>query len=150
MNSSYTELRLEKSQPSLFRRLAAIVYDLILLIALLFVFAGLWISITPSDSALRLWGLRVIYIALPMIFYMYFWTSKGQTLGMTTWRLKLRSIDGKTPNLKQQFIRLVVAAISALCLGLGYLWMLVDKNNLTWHDRISGTWLEQLPKPEKK
>jgi uncharacterized RDD family membrane protein YckC len=33
----------------------------------------------------------------------------------------------------------MAALLSISCGGLGYLWALVDKERLTWHDRISGT-----------
>ncbi|MEJ1377571.1 MAG: RDD family protein, partial [Candidatus Sedimenticola sp. (ex Thyasira tokunagai)] len=38
------------------------------------------------------------------------------------------------------------AIISWLALGLGFLWLLVDRKNRTWHDRLSGTRLIMLEK----
>jgi uncharacterized RDD family membrane protein YckC len=36
-----------------------------------------------------------------------------------------------------------------LCLGLGFLWVLYDRDKLAWHDRLSGTRLVRLPKEQK-
>jgi uncharacterized RDD family membrane protein YckC len=52
--------------------------------------------------------------------------------GPITWALALK--------------RFVTAWLSLLCLGLGFLWVLYDRDKLAWHDRLSGTKLIQLPK----
>ncbi|RFQ09807.1 hypothetical protein D0N87_30040, partial [Pseudomonas sp. ATCC 13867] len=36
------------------------------------------------------------------------------------------------------------------CLGLGFLWMLWDKNKRTWHDRYSESVVIQIPKAVRK
>ena len=46
-------------------------------------------------------------------------------------------------------IRCLGALLSAACLGLGYLWKLVDRNHRYWHDYLSGTRLVLLPKRGK-
>ena len=73
----------------------------------------------------------------------------GQTLGMQAWRIKLVAIDGSKLRFSQALLRCLGAAISAGCLGLGYLWKLVDRNNRYWHDYLSGTELELLPKSSR-
>ncbi len=37
------------------------------------------------------------------------------------------------------FVRILVANISLLCFGLGFLWMLWDPKSQTWHDKAAGT-----------
>lgn len=135
-----------QAKPGILRRLAAILYDSLLILALLILLAFIWVGISRTFDIPAAWGLRIIAIGLLMGFYWFFWAKKGQTLGMTTWRLKIRSNRGGQPNNKQLIIRLLSAGLSIACLGLGFLWMLVDKDKLTWHDRISNTWLELLPK----
>jgi len=84
-------------------------------------------------------------------FFSAFWLKSGQTLGMQAWRIKLvRSSDGETATPGQALLRCGGALLSAACLGLGYLWCLVDRNRRCWHDYLSGTQLILLPKPEKK
>jgi len=43
-------------------------------------------------------------------------------------------------------IRVAGAYLSALALGLGYLWILLDPDRLSWHDRLSSTRLVILSK----
>lgn len=128
--------------PSLWRRLAAIFYDSWLV-------AALWLLGATADTFIRA-GLGVgtegyhlplqLYILLaPMGFFGWFWIHGGQTLGMRAWRLKLLSSDGTTPDLRQSLIRYAGALLSCLAFGLGYLWILFDRDGLAWHDRLSRT-----------
>jgi uncharacterized RDD family membrane protein YckC len=47
---------------------------------------------------------------------------------------------------RQALIRFLVAILSWGACGLGVLWILVDKDKRTWHDRASGTRVVVLPK----
>lgn len=44
----------------------------------------------------------------------------------------------------------MIAIASWLCLGLGFLWMLWDKDKRTWHDRYSESQVVRLPKNTHK
>ena len=82
-------------------------------------------------------------------FFCIFWRKSGQTLGMQAWRIKLVDFDGGTPSLPKAVVRCVGAALSMACLGLGYLWCLIDRKKRYWHDYLSRTELILLPKREK-
>ncbi len=95
----------------------------------------------------------ILPILLPVVifvFFVTFWRSSGQTLGMQTWRIKIINEDGGRISVKQGLIRFASAALSWLCLGMGYWWMLWDKDKLTWHDRLSKSRIVILPKPKKR
>ena len=47
---------------------------------------------------------------------------------------------------RQSLIRYVGAWLSLLALGLGYLWILIDRDGLAWHDRLSNTRLVMVRK----
>ena len=79
-------------------------------------------------------------------FFSIFWLKSGQTLGMQAWRIKLVRCDGGNISLKDCVVRCLGALLSALCLGLGYLWCLFDSEKRSWHDRLSNTELQLLPK----
>ena len=133
--------------PSLWRRLAAIFYDSWLIAALwllgatadTFVRAGLGLSSEGNHLPLQLY-----LVLAPMAFFGWFWTHGGQTLGMRAWRLKLLDCRGAKVNLRQSLIRCVAALLSMLAFGLGYLWILFDREGLAWHDRLSDTRLVML------
>jgi len=128
------------SHCSLWRRLAAIAYDLLLLIAILFVATIPLLIINRGHSIAAGDPVYTLYLTIVIfLFYGWFWTHGGQTLGMRAWRVKVQTRDGRTLSWGQSFVRLTAATISWLVLGLGFVWSLFDKDKLTWHDRISET-----------
>jgi len=134
-------------------------YDTLLVLPLIMVSVALFMFVRDllwgpavDDSAAQLQPHMVQLVALVCTtgFFCAFWLKSGQTLGMQAWRIKLVNFSGDTPSAMQGITRCVAAVLSAVCLGLGYLWCLVDRNGRYWHDYISGTELILLPKPEKK
>ncbi len=141
--------------PGLPRRLAAIVYDSLLILPIIMaavaVATGVAVLVTGdsgnSDYSATLPAIVVRLLALTCVvgFYGYFWRKRGQTLGMQAWRIRLRSLDGNQVTLLQVLLRCFGALLSAAPLGLGYLWCLVDRRGRSWHDYLSRTELELLP-----
>ena len=140
----------------LWRRVAAMVYDSFLLFALslgytavhLFIKAELFgterIRSAHAGAAGDIF-LFVGVITCIFLFFYWFWTRNGQTLGMQSWRLHVEQPDGRNITAKQVAIRLLIAPLSLLCLGVGYAWCLSGKKQC-WHDIISGTRVVVLPK----
>jgi uncharacterized RDD family membrane protein YckC len=132
---------------SLRRRFAAIVYDSLLVFALMFLATLPFVAarqgepVAVGDAAYRLTLLLVVYI-----FFVGFWTRVGRTLGMQSWGLRLEAEDGGRPGYRQASIRFLSAILSWLPAGLGFWWQLWDKDRLCWHDRLSGTRLRYYPK----
>ena len=136
----------------LWRRLAAMIYDCFLVISLCFLVGfinlGLQMRIYGSaqlkqitDSGQSLGG-PVFYLALLLTifsFFSYFWTRKGQTLGMQAWRLQVLNSNGQLITLKQSFLRFVVAVPSVLLGFAGMLWVLWSNNNKSWQDHASNS-----------
>lgn len=136
----------------LMRRLAAIVYDTLLLVALAMVATGLLLPLTGGEAidasshpALGA-AYRAVLVGIVIAFYGLFWTRRGQTLGMQSWRLKVERQDGGPLNWSDVLRRLAAALLSALVLGLGFLWILVDPGKRAWHDMLSGTRVVLVPK----
>jgi uncharacterized RDD family membrane protein YckC len=63
------------------------------------------------------------------------------TPGMWYAGIGLCTIDGYIPNRAQRWRRLAALPLSVMPLGLGLAWSLFDEDRLTWHDRLSGTYL---------
>lgn len=132
------------------RRLAAILYDSLLVTSLLFLVTLPFVAarggeaVEPSDN--RIYQLALV--AVVYVFFVGYWTTRGRTLGMQSWGLQLQSADGAPPTLGQASVRFVVAIVSWGALGLGFLWQLWDRERLTWHDRASGTRLVYYPKAD--
>jgi uncharacterized RDD family membrane protein YckC len=143
------------ASPSLWRRLAAILYDTTLVAAVLLMAMAL--VVVPIDmffgsenfdaSSLRSNPLYLAYLFCIMVgFHILFWMRGGQTLGMKAWRLKVVRDDGEPLKLKDALLRYFAAILSWIALGLGFIWILFNEDGLAWHDRISKTRLVILEK----
>ncbi len=135
----------------LLRRMAAIVYDTLLILACMFLVTIPFISARDGDPVEV--DENLAYQAVLMLvlyaFFTGFWTHSGRTLGMQSWGLQLETQDGRLPSLSAATIRFFAALISWAPLGLGFFWQLWDKEHLTWHDRLSRTRLVFYPKIKK-
>ena len=122
---------------SYFRLFAACVYELLLLIALWFISA--WIFIALFGDATHSYKRLILQVFLWLVTGAYFvwcWSKSGQTLAAQTWKIKLVNRTRTTLSVKEAIIRYVLASLSALVFGLGFLWAFVDKNRLYLHDRL--------------
>ena len=139
------------SPPGLLRRLGAMAYDALLLLALLMMlsYPYVWLTggVKPGLFVKTLYQLYLL--AICFLFYGGFWVRGGQTLGMRSWRIKLVRQDGGPITWMIAVKRFAYALLSLICLGLGFLWVLYDRDKLTWHDRWSETRLVRLPKEQK-
>lgn len=132
----------------LLRRMAAMLYDTLLILACLFLVTIPFIAARGGEPV-EVDG-NLVYQAVVMLviytFFAGFWTRSGRTLGMQSWGLQLETRDGNLPSLSAATIRFFAALISWAPLGLGFFWQLWDKEHLTWHDRLSRTRLVHYPK----
>lgn len=140
-----------RPSPGLLRRLAAILYDTFLVLPLIMLLTALLMGISsvmgqnPDEQLLSPWIVRGLAVTCCTGFFVAFWLKGGQTLGMQAWRIKLVAQPGRQLTLGRGLLRCAAAALSAGCLGLGYLWCIFDTQGRSWHDHISGTELELLP-----
>jgi uncharacterized RDD family membrane protein YckC len=65
----------------------------------------------------------------------------GTTPGMMIRGLQVTTFSGEEPTLRHLLLRASGYLLSAGTLFLGFLWALWDEDELTWHDRLSGTYL---------
>ncbi|MBE9515559.1 MAG: RDD family protein [Proteobacteria bacterium] len=141
----------QTQKPGLLIRLLAIIYDCLLLIALLMIATLPYIMIIggPPQSLTARLGLQLYLLVIIVGFFGWFWTHGGQTLGMRSWRLKLVTNNGDKLGWTVVFKRLFGALLSATAVGLGYIWIVFDPQQRSWHDILSGTHLIRLPKKKK-
>lgn len=135
------------------RRLAAGVYDMLVLAGVLF-FAAFPLPLIPEDVrtvlAVRL-GVQAYLLAVIVLYFAGLWVHSGQTVGMRAWRLKLLDrAHGHTPGWPTALRRLLLAVLAWAPLGAGVLWAWLDRDGLAWHDRLTRTRLVVLPVPPPK
>ena len=131
------------------RRLGAMLYDSLLVIALMFMATIPFIAVRggdPVESGSFLYQATMLGTA--WAFFAGFWTWRGRTLGMQSWRLQLETVSGDRPALGAATLRFFAAIASIVPAGLGIWWQLLDKDGLAWHDRLSGTRLRYYPKED--
>ena len=111
-------------------RLAAVLYDGLLIIAINAILAAILIGIaTPAEVAakhqavvlpdwFRHFILFPAMVLMTWVFYGYFWRKTGQTLGMQTWRLKVVKPNGQLLSWSDAFGRCAAAMILPTICGL--------------------------------
>ncbi|MBT8419718.1 MAG: RDD family protein [Gammaproteobacteria bacterium] len=139
------------SRPAgLLRRFGAMFYDGLILFAIIIcahlplqVFLGTAV-ILPGDT----WhtAYQGYLLGVCFLYFGWCWTHGGQTLGMRTWRIYLRNKGNGDLSWGQSLIRFLCAILSWSVFGAGFLWALVDRERMTWHDRLSGTVLMFIPR----
>lgn len=81
--------------PGLRRRLAAFLYEGVLLFGVLMVAGLVYGPLTQQRHALKgMLGLQVVVVLVMGLYFVWFWTHGGQTLAMKTWRIRLQMADG--------------------------------------------------------
>lgn len=122
---------------SLIKQLAAMLYDSLLIFAVLFLAAALALVLNRGE-AIESSAIFNLYLLFTLFtYYAWFWRKSGQTLGMRVWKIRIVSEFGGNPSWGTSYLRLLFALLSIACLGLGYLWRLFKP--YTWHDKLSQT-----------
>ena len=140
-------------KPGLLRILAAIFYDFWLI-------AAIWLIGTTVDAFIRnalmnhvgdgnYLVLQIYLILGPWLFFAWFWMHGCQTLGMRSWRIKVVDLKGEPITKSASIKRYLASLLSWAALGLGFLWILFDKENRSWHDLLSNTRLVMVQKRKK-
>ncbi|KAA0013147.1 RDD family protein [Billgrantia pellis] len=142
------------------RRLGAMLYDAFLVAAIwvligvlqvAFVRLGLGLDAEQvGQGVLQRLTLQLALLVGAFLFFAFFWMRGGMTLGMQAWRLRVQTRSGHSLTLRQSLVRYVMAWLSLLAFGLGYLWVLFDTERRSWSDIASGTRVVVLPKPDRR
>ena len=139
------------------RRLAALLYDGFLVVAIWMVL-GYLIQFAFGTDTNQLIDGRVVtdplqdaviffmMVSTAFGFYAWFWARSGQTLGMIAWRLPTQRPDGSLLTLPQSALRFVLAWPNFFILGIGFFWLLVNRQRGTLHDRMSNTRVVLVPR----
>lgn len=104
-----------------------------------------WIFLNPRLPGFYFYSFSVLLVCLA---YPAIATAMdGRTLGKYAAGVIVLQADGTIVPLPSSVVRTLSAVLSALPLGLGFLWALWDENGETWHDKISGTYAFRYQDP---
>jgi len=125
--------------PALARRLAAALYEALLVVALMFIATFPFLAF--FGDATHGWRRHLLQAWIVFVvgaYFVWFWR-RGQTLPMKTWHLRLVRFDGAPVGTGRAVHRYALAILGSAALGLGFLWALVDRDRQFLHDRLAGT-----------
>jgi uncharacterized RDD family membrane protein YckC/cytoskeletal protein CcmA (bactofilin family) len=113
--------------------------------------AGFWKRLLADLLDFILLGLLVPFLGkgfLPVavVYFVALWTWRGTTIGSLLLRLKIVRTDGSPMTFAVALVRSLSSFFSLLVLGLGFLWAGWDREKQSWHDKIAGTVVVQMPK----
>jgi uncharacterized RDD family membrane protein YckC len=126
-------------------RLLAGVVDFSLIAGALFgaaMLASTRVQVLPSVKTMEVASAAGL-AALTALYLAFFLTVCKATPGMKYANLHIRTLDGHVPTRAGHFRRFGALLLSLVPLGLGAIWALFDEHHLSWHDRLSGTYLHQ-------
>lgn len=146
------------------RRMACWLYEGMLLFGVVFIAAYLFSTLTQTRHALdNRHGLQAFVFLVFGIYFVWLW-SKGQTLAMKTWHIRVTDLNGHTPSqgraLKRYlwswlwfmpplaaawWFELSAAEVLVLIVGWVVIWALLSRlhpRQQFWHDALAGTQLQ--------
>ena len=132
---------IKRKPVGLLRRLGAMTYDTLLLCGIVIIAAIPPVlinggSINNGDGAMSLKELLFFcyWFGLIFLFYGWFWTHGGQTIGMVAWKHRIETTSGQPVSWQQSFVRAAAALF-----GLSNLSIYLNEERRGWHEKLSGT-----------
>lgn len=123
-----------------FLRLGALLIDFILLAFLLmFVSQFMPRALQFNNGPGGLFLAMIVYSAI-------MWKLKGTTIGGIVCSLKVVRIDNREIDWPTAIVRSLGCLLSFVVAGLGFIWVAIDSDRQSWHDKIAGTTVVVVPK----
>ena len=129
---------------NLFRRLASIFYDGVLVVAIVIITSLPFYSFNVEESFLLKLTMQLYFYLIIKYFFVWFWVNSAATLGMKSWKIKIVDINGNNISYKKAIVRFNASILSISIFGLGFLISLFRKDKKCLHDIISRTQLIKI------
>lgn len=154
----------------LWRRLAANLYDALLLLAI-WMCGGLLVVLLRGEAVPPLtWWFEIYLAALAFGYFGWSWVRGGQTLGMRAWRIRVRRCDGQALGWGRAALRFVAGSLVVAALAYGFwaargagpgpgvgaallllgatsiLWAAIDRRHRAWFDLAADTEVVLVPR----
>jgi uncharacterized RDD family membrane protein YckC len=121
------------------RRIAALAYDILVAVAVLLIATLLVMPFAPKGGFPPHHPIFQMYLLIVLfLFHAWCWKSRGQTIGMVAWNMRIVSTKNRyTLTWTQCAIRFTTGILSFLLLGLGFFYALFNKHKKTIYDSLS-------------
>lgn len=135
-----TDSAIASPTASLRTRLAAMIYELLLVVAVVFIASFVFIRFSgDSQSGWKHVLFQIYLLGILFAYFSTFWLRSGQTLAMKTWRIKLVDRGGALITLQRAALRFVLALFGLALGGISIIWALFDADRQFLHDRLAKT-----------
>ena len=123
-------------------RVMAAIVDASLVIAAFLLFVLVFVACTahPPMGKTALAAAGSVLFVLSILYQWLFFSYLDATPGMRYARIALCTFDDENPTRRAMRFRVGALLLSAMPLGLGFLWTFFDEDHLGWHDRITRTY----------
>jgi len=123
-------------------RMMAGIVDLALVLIAFLLFVLIFVACTahPPTGKTALMYAGVALVSFSALYQWIFFTYADGTPGMRYAKIALCSFDDENPSRRTMQWRVAALFLSAMPVGLGFLWALFDDDSLGWHDRITRTY----------
>ncbi len=123
--------------PSLLRLASCLLYEVLTILAILFVGAVVFVVLFgDATHGLKRFLLQMFLWGMLGAYYVRCWTTSGQSLAMQAWKIRLVDQYNQRLDLIHACKRYVMASLSLVLFGLGFAWAILDKRHAFLHDRL--------------
>jgi uncharacterized RDD family membrane protein YckC len=115
--------------------------------------AGFWIRMVALFLDTILVGVVLHFVYVSQHLFLVFlagygavmWKLRGSTVGGIVCNLAVVRHDGRDMDWGTAIVRALSSFLSLIALGLGFIWIAIDRENRAWHDKIAGTIVVRVP-----
>lgn len=97
------------------------------------------IHVLMTKLRLFMWPFIFFLLTVHVSYHTYLIGAQGQTPGKRLWGIRVIGVESDRIGYGRALIRGCAGFFSALPLGLGFFWALLDPHKQTWHDKVAGT-----------
>jgi uncharacterized RDD family membrane protein YckC len=102
---------------------------------------GMIVETGPNTIAIN-YGSGALSGLVGLVYFIGFWTLRGQTPGMIPLNLRVvKAADGTRPDWVSSLLRYVGLIISFAVIFLGVIWVAFDARKQGWHDKLASTFV---------
>jgi uncharacterized RDD family membrane protein YckC len=94
-------------------------------------------TVRVQEWHVGLWG--IVALAIPAVYFIWPYSTSGQTPGKSTLRIKVVSTDGSPLSWRTGILRSAGYILSGMPFGMGFVWSTWQADRQAGHDKIAGT-----------
>lgn len=136
-----------RQAPSLLKLGACLIYEALVVLAIAFVCVLIFVLLVgDARYGVKRTMLQLFLWLVVGVYFVWCWHRSGQTLAMQTWQFKVLDQNSDLLSVSAASVRYVLACVSLMLFGFGFLWAIIDREKLFLHDRLLKTKIIYAPR----